>query len=614
MRLVRTRTSIQAAATLCRRTHDGPLVPQSIKPGSCAPVIPLARFDIHNDTLGNIPAGNDLAAQRGSISFFMKSEGEKGLPCEADQPKNQAAPETTAMGHSSDAPQPLFKSPRRAPPPGAASGNAPNADAPQQSIIAPKTVPQPQKIQRPATASPSAKPSEKEPQRSSLPTKLRGAHLEHIRTPAAATETPTIDAKPGGSKAKIDGAEAKEEEAKSYYDRVLANQQPKVDSKEMWSKIHGRSNIAAPPNEEMPPGGFPLEASEVDYARMDQELKDKDKRRYDFACYAFPDNVMRRNYLAMWQLSMSLHKCRWQAMELHKNKSEGGMGSAGVTLKASFWRDSCFSIIEKQQMVRGQFVDTHPVLRPFAQVVANNPQLTRTFLRGFIDAKLKVFFQPSSLKNLIEYYDKFYGYFYYSQLEMLGVKNDHAEHMAMHIGRAVGITLHSVMLWKRYAELDFTMLPADLCAEYMVNLALLKKPNLAGRDPRVRMLLEHMLSVAKAEMVRAEKISHLCPIEAWPIIFECTYPNYHFGYLQGNRYNVSARFADNNIENAGYVWYVLKKQWQWGYYQSIPRLVAEKAPLPYLGVTLQRTCKYKEYDPNAADKSAPDQGHGHGKI
>eukprot|EP00743_Colponemidia_sp_Colp-15_P022217 GILK01030022.1.p1 GENE.GILK01030022.1~~GILK01030022.1.p1 ORF type:complete len:107 (-),score=5.73 GILK01030022.1:15-314(-) len=99
-------------------------------------------------------------------------------------------------------------------------------------------------------------------------------------------------------------------------------------------------------------------------------------------------------------------------------------------------------------MPSGQFVDSHPVLRQFSHATHRH-KLTKTFLRGMVDAKLKVVHQPGNMKQLFEIFDKSYGYFYNSLLEMMGIKDDAAEHVMLHIGRAVGLTQHSVMFWKK---------------------------------------------------------------------------------------------------------------------------------------------------------------------
>ena len=139
------------------------------------------------------------------------------------------------------------------------------------------------------------------------------------------------------------------------------------------------------------------------------------------------------------------------------------------------------------------------------------------------------------------------------------------------------------MFWKKYAKLGFTLLPADLCADNHVNLPLLKNISLASRDRAVRRLLYDVMCLAKSEMLHAQQHVKLCNPKCWPILAECFYPNYYLGFLQRRDFNVSALLADHNIENAGFMWYRLKKRWEWERYQSVERMLAEEAPLPYIG-------------------------------
>ncbi|CAD2212884.1 hypothetical protein AGDE_05488 [Angomonas deanei] len=375
---------------------------------------------------------------------------------------------------------------------------------------------------------------------------------------------------------------ARAEEASNYYKSVP---QQELSKEEMWDRI---SKAKAQQETEE---GVVLDSTEADYIRLEEEMKDHDLLHYRLGELAYPDEKMRRDYYAMCNLAMSLNKARWTMLEVHAQR---GTKTTGAGMKVLFWKESINSIMEKKQMVKGQFMDSHPVLLPFASAVSHNPHMTKAFVRGFTDARLKVIQQPGNVKQLFDHFDKFYGYFFNSLLEVTHVKDESAEHIMLHIGRAIGLTNHCVMFWKKYAQIGFTMLPSDLCADHHVNLALLKNISLASRDPAVRYLLHEVMSIAKDEMLHAQKIApHVSP-KAWPIVMECMYPNYYLGFLQRREYNVSAMFADYNIENAGFVWYRLKKRWEWERTQSIEKLVDEAAPLPFIGTSFaHRGSSYK---------------------
>ncbi|EPY29633.1 hypothetical protein STCU_04388 [Strigomonas culicis] len=334
-----------------------------------------------------------------------------------------------------------------------------------------------------------------------------------------------------------------------------------------------------------------MDADEADYTQLEEELREHDHFHYRLGEVAYEDTQVRRDYYAVWNLATALNKARWTMLEVHAQR---GMKTTGAGMKLLFWKESINGIMDYRRMTQGQFTDSHPVLRPFAAAVQRNPTMTKAFVRGFTDARLKVIQQPGSVQQLFDHFDKFYGYLFNSLLEVTHVKDESAEHLMLHVGRAIGLTNHCVMFWKKYARIGFTMLPADLCADHHVNLALLKNIPLASRDRAVRELLHSVMSIAKDEMLHAEKIAKDVPPTAWPIVMECIYPNYYLGFLQRRDFNVSAMFADYNIENAGFAWYRVKKSWEWQRHQSIQRLVSEAAPLPFIGTSIaHRGSRYK---------------------
>ncbi|AIO02500.1 phytoene synthase, putative [Leishmania panamensis] len=371
-------------------------------------------------------------------------------------------------------------------------------------------------------------------------------------------------------------------EAADYYRALPQNELSKED---MWRRINKASADRAEAT------GPAIGSAEVDYIKLEDELRNFDLFHYRVGEIAYPDQVMRRDYYAMWNLAMSLNKARWSMLEVH---SQRGMKTTGAGMKLIFWKESVGAIMEKRKMSEGQFTDSHPVLRPFAAAAERNPHMTKAFVRGFTDARLRVIQQPGNVQQLFDHFDKFYGYFFNSLLEVTHVKDEAAEHLMTHIGRATGLTNHCVMFWKKYARLGFTMLPADLCADNHVNLGLLKNIPLASRDRAVRKVLFDVMCIVKDEMLHAQKVAKDVLPKAWPIVMECFYANYYLGFLQRRDFDVSALFADHNIENAGFVWYRLKKRWEWERYQSIERLVDESAPLPYINTSFaHRGSQYK---------------------
>ncbi|EAN93187.1 putative phytoene synthase [Trypanosoma cruzi] len=501
----------------------------------------------------------------GSISAFMKPAGERqaahddksegtSLPCGKEGPFIQ----NIKAQHMADI---------------ALGGKLPSPREFQVGPIMRNEEPQPS-LQSPTTKSSSSLPRRiSTPPRNMKDKKASAAPTGQAGTPVGAT------AAEGGASAK---EELRAREAEDYYRSVPRNA---LSKEEMWKRITAASADKAERFSSA------LQASEVDYLKMEEDLKENDLFHYRMGELAYPDADIRRNYYAMWQLATSLNKARWTMLDVI---SQRGVKTTGAGMKLLFWKESVNQIVEKRQMAAGQFTDSHPVLRPFAAVVEQNPHLTKAFIRGFTDARLRVLQQPGNMKQLFDHFDRYYGYFFNSLLEVTHVKDSTAEHMLQHIGRAIGLTQHCVMLWKKYANIGFTMLPADLCADNHVNIALLKNISLASRDRAVRKLLYDVMCITKMEMLHAKQLAPSCSPTAWPVVMECVYANYYLGFLQRRDFNVSAMFADHNIENAGFAWYRVKKRWEWERHRSIERLVAEEAPLPFIGISLgHRGSSYK---------------------
>ena len=584
----------------------------------------------------------------GQILGFIKSDKEKGklnnqgvLPCDSSSASTAALNESNRMANEGtpqfairqQQQQPSSSSHHHKSPPTAASTYA-GRPQPKQSPLSPKLTPTPTTVMD-ATATKSAAPQELSRKKIALsnrsPSGTVGgtaaaasagnddkeqppvfntpqditARLEEVAKNGTAEEKKLVEAAKARLAAREQqaAAEAKllrekvqnrvvDKEAEDYYQTIPADM---PDKDEVWERIQRRGKEEAHKANLKPSA---VDPTEVDFLKMEEEIKENDLFHYRVGEMAFPDEALRRDYYSMHLLAMSLNKARWTMMEVHAEK---GQKTTGAGMKMMFWKDATHQIIEQRDLPSGQFVDSHPVLRPFAYTVKRH-NLTKAFMRGFVDAKLKVVHQPGNIKQLFEIFDKSYGYFYNTMLEILGIKDDGAEHALTHIGRAIGLTQHCVMFWKKYARLGFTMLPADICADNHVNLGLLKNLHLAEKDRYVRRALYDVMSIVKTEMLHAQDIISTCPVEAWPLLMDAFYPNYYLGFLQKHNFNVSKYWADDNIENAGFSWYKWKKVAQWEKHKDTSLLISELAPLPYTSFSLfHKESKYKR----SSDMTSP---------
>jgi hypothetical protein len=159
-----------------------------------------------------------------------------------------------------------------------------------------------------------------------------------------------------------------------------------VDSRDVWSRMSkSRDKVI----EELSSAGQqPI--TELEMVRLEKLLKDEDKYHWRMGQIGFDDEERRNDYYALHVIALQLNKARWQNIDLSSQK---GQQTTGSNVRSMFWKESLNGIIDKGRMVEGQFVDSHPTLRPFAEAVKRR-RLTKTFLRGFVDSRLKVMAQP----------------------------------------------------------------------------------------------------------------------------------------------------------------------------------------------------------------------------
>ncbi|RNE99246.1 putative phytoene synthase [Trypanosoma rangeli] len=288
------------------------------------------------------------------------------------------------------------------------------------------------------------------------------------------------------------------QEAEDYYRSVPRN---------ALSKEEMRRRIASVSADKADRVTSALQASEADYLKMEEDMKESDLFHYRMGEIAYPAAGTQRSYYAMWQLAMPLNNARWTMLDV---LSQHSVKTTGAGMKLLFWKESVNQIMGRRQIAVGQFTDSHPVLRPFAAVVEQSPQITRAFVRGFTDAQLRVLQQPGNVKQLFDHFDRYYGYFVNALLEVTHVKDEGAADVLQHMLRAIGLTQHCVMFWKKYANIGLMMLPTDLCADNHVNIALLKNILLAARDRAVWRLLYDVMCIAKTEMLHTQHLAPVC--------------------------------------------------------------------------------------------------------
>jgi len=354
-----------------------------------------------------------------------------------------------------------------------------------------------------------------------------------------------------------------------------------TDSRDVWNRMSkSREQII----EELS-SNTQSPTTEIEYIRLEKLLKEEDRFHWRIGQLGFHDERVRNDYYSLNVIALQLNKARWTQVDIAAQK---GKQATGANMRAMFWKESLHGIIDKGRMVEGQFVDSHPTLRPFADCVKRN-RLTKAFLRGFVDARLKPMPQPANMQQLFDHFDKAYGYLYNAQLEILGVRrNDAAEHIMTHIGRANGLTQHCVLLWREYARRGTTMLPADICADNHVNLALLKNISLASVDRPVRRTLAEVMFHVRRELDHVRALAPLVPTKMWPLLLESFLPNHYVNFLEKNDFDVTRWLVESHVMSPGLLWFTYKQMWRWGRTQHIPDLVSDVAPVPIIPGWMQK--------------------------
>lgn len=423
--------------------------------------------------------------------------------------------------------------------------------------------------------------------------------------PAAQAKKNLMRGKPStvGSNSSSPAAESNSEEAAEYRKNIKHD----VPPTEVWKKMsESRRKLVEELENERP-----NETTELEYLKLERDIKEEDRFHWRIGQLAFEDETRRNDYYAMHNVGLKLNKARWQLLEAATQK---GQKMTGQQMRCVFWKESCFSIIDKGKMTQGQFVDGHPTLRPFADAV-HRRKMTKAYLRGFVEARLKVLQQPANVKQLFDHFDRMYGYFYNALLELLEVrKNDVAEHLMSHLGRANGLIQHAVLLWREYSRLNTTLIPADICADNHVNLALLKNLRLATMDRCVRRCLLELTFHARNELDHVRALAPMCPTRAWPLMAEALLPNYYVNFLDRNEYDVTRWFVETMPTSPGFQWFMYKQFWHWHRTQDLTVFARDVAPVPFLPSFMQFGGKSREpldvpgFDPKAMRDQFDSQG------
>lgn len=319
---------------------------------------------------------------------------------------------------------------------------------------------------------------------------------------------------------------------------------------------------------------------EIDFVKLEEDMREEDHFHWRVGQTMIDDEQDRRDYYVLHAVALTLNKTRWKAIEA---ANERGGHVVGSRIKTMYYKEAFEKIIKAGRMPLGEFTDGNPTLRTFADVLRRRP-FTRSFLHNFVEARLQLLLQPGNMEQVLALFDRMYGDFLSTQLELFSALTPSSRQLLQHVGRASGVIQHCALLWKKYAAKNMSMLPANVCADNQVNLQLLRNLTLASRDKCVRRTLYDVLCYAQTEMDEARKLVEGFPMKAWPLLSEALLPNYYLHFLMKHSFDVSARSAEDHVFSPGFYWFCFKKMHMWRKHQDLRELLAVDAPLPYLSL------------------------------
>jgi NADH dehydrogenase [ubiquinone] 1 alpha subcomplex assembly factor 6 len=168
--------------------------------------------------------------------------------------------------------------------------------------------------------------------------------------------------------------------------------------------------------------------------------------------------------------------------------------------------------------------------------------------------------QPQDMKALENYSEGVYSSILYLLLQVLGIKDVKADHVASHIGKALGITtlLRSTVF---VAQDQYTFLPAVTCAKYGVTEEMIYEMK---EIKEIQDVVYEIADYAKAHLDHAKKLEY--PKEAYPVFLIAVLTDNFLAKLEKNNFAImdptSYKQESMLLKNAiSILWKYLNKTW-----------------------------------------------------
>jgi len=163
----------------------------------------------------------------------------------------------------------------------------------------------------------------------------------------------------------------------------------------------------------------------------------------------------------------------------------------------------------------GVAAHAQPVLNMLA-IAVRQYRLTTRWLSRMLDARERSLSegQPADINALLAHAENTSSALLYLSLEILDVRNMHADHAASHVGKALGLLL-TLRALPHSASKQQVYLPRTLLAAENVDVSAL----LQGRNtPELSNVVFELASVARAHLQHARQLAPSVPKEAVPVL------------------------------------------------------------------------------------------------
>lgn len=199
-------------------------------------------------------------------------------------------------------------------------------------------------------------------------------------------------------------------------------------------------------------------------------------------------------------------------------------------MKLRWWRDTINRIMEGDPPV-------HPVATMLTAVVHRH-KLGHHWLMKMIDAREASMDPVDDITALLQITEGAYSSPLYLTLQAMGIKDIHADHIATHVGKSMGLAyaLRSIPF---YASMGRTLLPQHALQHHKLTLPeLCSEETQTKGDERLTECVFHIATLAKGHIDHARNLREKAPHESMPAFLPAVYTDRYLDRLEKYNFDV----------------------------------------------------------------------------